>query len=406
MFIPKSSSPEDKKPIPRGPLVSNNTNNKAQAKGSNVLADLEKTIKLSLSDLVPTQKEASNDISDYPSIKKVIEEETEKLHEPRQTELERITEFQSFQPKLKTLSDDELAKLKPVGSEIPEERVEPHVTITHREIVVKRNRWLSTTVIAAITLLVAALSWGGIHIVKARIDAKNNPTISNKEIETARFMQDQSHVDKLALVAQQFLNATSEDDLLKVIHNPQQTAEIIKKYYANRKIDFSNLNFDIGDYRIAKENNKTNILFRVLDDLEKPHVLYVFDGDGGDNPPKVDWEAFVNYSEVEWSELLTQRPTKPVMMRCKIEPDYYFVGLYQEDIWDCYRLSDFYAHESVFAYVKKDSYAGKSLLKKMKKQANSDKPVTTGILKILFDTRAKDNQAIIDEVVSFGLVKE
>lgn len=114
-----------------------------------------------------------------------------------------------------------------------------------------------------------------------------------------------------------------------------------------------------------------------------------------------DWESFVGYSQVPWTELLVRRPRKPVLVRARVSGGDRYEGAFGDaSEWACFRLGDPGGDIEVFAYAKRSSPDAVTLSEKL---AGSETRLAT--LRIRYpDTARQSNQVLLYEFVEPGWV--
>lgn len=149
-----------------------------------------------------------------------------------------------------------------------------------------------------------------------------------------------------------FATAAKPEDFLSLIRDRERVEPLIRKFYTKenpwtplplaKKPDLSSLAVhrsfvvfdmplqDFSTLPIALEQSPTGFL--------------------------VDWESFVAYSELPWSELRQQRPRQPVLLRAVLRPmDYWNMDFPSAATHRCFQLSDKHGDNTLYGYVLKGS---------------------------------------------------
>jgi hypothetical protein len=114
---------------------------------------------------------------------------------------------------------------------------------------------------------------------------------------------------------------------------------------------------------------------------------------------KVDWESWVGWSEMKWSDLRKQKPVEPKLFRVKLEPkDYYNFDFGDDKKWTSYRLGSPDGNDAIYGYVPRNS----DLETRLHSVDQKGQPM---ILHLHFPPNAtSDNQVIIDDVIGQGWI--
>ena len=193
-------------------------------------------------------------------------------------------------------------------------------------------------------------------------------------------------------LAKEFLTATTIDQLLPVVRNPQQAKPRMEREYPDGRIvplgmAAFNPNKELvrGDPELEVSVRLQSFEVRQLSLVETPGGL------------KIDWESWVGWCEMGWPEFFATLPT--VAQECRVvakKVDYYNFGFSDDSKWRSYRLESRTGEQTMFGYVERGSdMDGKIQILPELKQASL-------ILKIRFPAGAKagSKQVLIDEVVN------
>lgn len=196
-------------------------------------------------------------------------------------------------------------------------------------------------------------------------------------------------------VAREFLEATSLEAMLPLVRNPGQAEARMKAFYAASPYSapgLSAFNFDQDEMMAA---NHVSVLVRTADfETQRMAIFQTPDG------KKVDWESWVGWSEMPWSELASDKPAAPKLFRVTLsEVDYYNFDFSDDAKWQSYRLESADREHVVFGYVEKGSALDKSL------NLDADTPRAEMTVLLKFPEGATSaNQVLIESLVAKGWV--
>lgn len=201
---------------------------------------------------------------------------------------------------------------------------------------------------------------------------------------------------KVLEVIEAFLTAPSLADMAQYVREPEQVVPKMEKFYGDEEWMPMTVRYlpDVSEL----QTNGDLVAGKVeINDYQERLIALQRVGDTF----KVDWEAFVGWCEVPWTELARQRPTISFLMRAKLVPDdYYNFDFQNPNDWVCYRLTSADGEHSIYGYVRRNKPLHASISEKLS-QARFLMPT----LKVSFrDTGASLNQVQIDAFVANGWV--
>ncbi len=163
-----------------------------------------------------------------------------------------------------------------------------------------------------------------------------------------------SEVDVLAeaeVLAREFLNASSTEEILPLVRDPQTVAQRIGRIHPDGRIEPRGLSqFNpsgaVG-YRGA---------FASVDALDKDfaplQIAFVQTPEG----LKIDWESFVGWSDMPWEEFVENRPTEPHVFRVTLKQvDYYNFDFSDDTQWQSYSLASPDGEHVLYGYAERGS---------------------------------------------------
>lgn len=186
----------------------------------------------------------------------------------------------------------------------------------------------------------------------AGLDSAADPDPApTQQRDNARFLSDAHSV------ARAFLQATSVEELLKVVDHPEVVAERIKRDHPDGVIEplglgdfsqFSQVRY-VGAYGIVPLRTG-DFQIRIMTFRIYPDEL------------KVDWESWVGWSETAWGEFMEKRPPGAHIFRVKLGAvEYYNFDFTDEQKWQSYRLIGPDDSHSLYGYVERNSLLSSQL---------------------------------------------
>ena len=133
-------------------------------------------------------------------------------------------------------------------------------------------------------------------------------------------------------------------------------------------------------------------------DFEERVISFVETADG----LKVDWEAWVGWSEMPWSEYKSKRPAEPKVFRVVVKPSEYYNRDFSDEVkWKSFRIESPDGLESMYGYAD----AASELAARLKPP--SDTGVMMVVLRLRFpESATSGEQVLIDEILAEGWVLE
>jgi hypothetical protein len=208
---------------------------------------------------------------------------------------------------------------------------------------------------------------------------------------------------------QRFLEADSLEKMAAEVRHPELSRPRMERYYAANPVKPRKKRSESqswSEIRIA-ETEFIRAAWELDDFRIYPVALEIIPG--GD--PKVDWESFVNWSELPWKDFLKTPPDQSVDFRVTVthEPgDQYYNYSFKGRELDlmCFKIEDPERYGSCWAYCDKDSEAASQLLFHLKsarrqRQVNQDGKVAIScILRLRFPPEGrKTNQVMIEKFI-------
>jgi hypothetical protein len=232
---------------------------------------------------------------------------------------------------------------------------------------------------------------------------KNNP-ITNKNLVVSNKLPVKQELAKTATVSvpselllendqkdliRRFVEAKSIEQILPLIRHPEITESKLHKFYPTGNI------LPVGMNRVDFENEgyqpsgiiRAEVTTRDLD----VKTIYLSDGPSG---TKIDWESWVDYSEMNWADFIASKPEQAQRFRVIITPiEYYNFNFKDETKWQSYRISSADGNHLIYGYVEKNS----PLFNTLKTNENCERM----LLMLKFPPGENiNNQILIDQIVT------
>lgn len=208
---------------------------------------------------------------------------------------------------------------------------------------------------------------------------------------------DTEFLTKAEPLAKQFMEATSIQDLLPLVRNPDLAEDRIKKFYPGGKIDAPGISAFNTTSRVLRIGTIIAVMVRNRDFVTKP--LYFFETPSG---IKIDWESWVGWSEVSWDDFKAAKPQNPKLFRVSLSVvQYYNFSFTDEQRWQSYRIKSPDSKHSIYGYVERNS----PLNARLQSSGGMRQIALTLALRFPVDA-SSPNQVIIDNIMAEGWVLE
>ncbi len=207
--------------------------------------------------------------------------------------------------------------------------------------------------------------------------------------------------DNLFKVVEQFLQADNLTALLDTVAARSTLEPVIRDYTARHPLKpLAYLKLRLVSDRHGQPDGDLVVSVILKDGTEQFVDLRLEQG-----RPRVDWASFVAWSEMEWSQFVAERPSKPVLFRVLADESATWGNAFADaKSLLCLRLTHpkNSAEVPLFAYVEKNSATGEELDFLLRQTASRPLKLTLR-LRYPKDPVAAD-QVWIDSVVSAGWV--
>ncbi len=208
---------------------------------------------------------------------------------------------------------------------------------------------------------------------------------------------DQAVLAEAEPLAEKFLAATSVDALLPLVRHPEISGPRMADYYPDGKLEAPGLSRFNATAQVSMLGKLRSIVVVTKNYDAKPLVVTEEPG-----AMKVDWEAWVGWSEMTWEEFRKARPTAGQVFRVTLSPvEYYNFAFSDDRHWQSYRLESPDREHSIYGYVEKGSTLDQRL------RPNADVKSLPLMLSLKFpEDSTADDQVEIDQFVTEGWVEQ
>ena len=189
-----------------------------------------------------------------------------------------------------------------------------------------------------------------------------------------------------------FCSAGDIDAISRLVVAPARVRPLMEDYYSRYPLTSRKV-LEFGVMGLNQAWGRDIIIANYRTDRVGSEVIML---DLTSGKPKVDWESFVAYGEMDWDSFVRAKGEEPTMFRCYATPDtYYAYEFAQKTRYRCVRLRHPKSGHILYGYVRADTPMGPQPL--TEGDATTETPV---ILRIQFPPDAlRDNQVIITEIL-------
>jgi hypothetical protein len=158
----------------------------------------------------------------------------------------------------------------------------------------------------------------------------------------------QSMVLEIESVVKAFLGASSEEEVLLHVRQPDRTAPKLKAWLAGKPYVAPGFREMIGD-SVSATGDKSLLTVTVRTGDFELRQIVLLESEG---TLKVDWESWAGWSEMTWKDFQATRPEDGKWFRVELSAvDYYNFDFKDEDQWVSYRLDSPDGKDSLYGYV-------------------------------------------------------
>ncbi len=257
-------------------------------------------------------------------------------------------------------------------------------------------------------VLLALVAGGAIYAMKgggnatAPIAAGKAPTLEKspaaepEEVEAISRSQPELLAEAEPLV-RKFLTATTVDELLPLVRNPDRTEPRMRERYPDGEIQPAGMSeFDtMGGMMLQGKFASVGVRTANYEDWQ---IVMADTPDG----LKIDWESWADWSDISWKDFLAGKSQEAHVFRVTLIPvDYYNFAFSDDAKWQSYRLESADKEHSMYGYVQRDTVLAERI------RPNADVKSLALMLALKFPENPQSaNQVVIDELVADGWVEE
>ena len=196
-------------------------------------------------------------------------------------------------------------------------------------------------------------------------------------------------------IIKRFMEATSIEEMLPLVRNPEDVGPKMKRQYPDGKIDAPGLSAMTGREPVNYRGKFASLIVRTKDQ-EARQLAFTDTPDG----LKIDWESYVGWSDMTWDEFLETKPIKPQIFRVLVKrTEYYNFNFESDTEWQSYRLISADGEHIVYGYLKQDSPVN------LKVKPDDKKSEVAMLLSLKFRPGEESrNQVVIDRYITDGWV--
>lgn len=154
-----------------------------------------------------------------------------------------------------------------------------------------------------------------------------------------------------------FLDATTVDELISLVRHPEETGGRMRKFYPDGKVEPIGLLSFNSDRRPLTVGQVTKV--QVLTGTQELKAVHIVKTPAG---PKIDWESWTGWSEMNLKEFTRSKPADAREFRVVLgEVAYYNFGFSDDKKWKSYRFSSPDGEASVYGYAEKEGLVAQQL---------------------------------------------
>jgi hypothetical protein len=198
-------------------------------------------------------------------------------------------------------------------------------------------------------------------------------------------------------LARKFLEATTVEELLPLVRNPEVAEARMRGFYPGGKVEPPGMQPLDSGAGVSVRDKLVSLAIRTRD-FEEKSLAFIDTSQG----LKVDWESWAGWSEISWKEFMETKPTTGHVFRVILAPvDYYNFEFTDDQKWQSYRLESPDHEYAVYAYAEKGSILSGRI------HTDRDTKSLNLMLSLKFPAgAASSNQVEIERFVAEGWVEE
>lgn len=229
--------------------------------------------------------------------------------------------------------------------------------------------------------------------------AAAKPEIPPDVVEVPLLMQRPEHelMAEAEPLARKFLDATTIDELLEVVVNPERARQRMQREYPDGQVEAPGMAEFNASSSAAYDGSAVTVAVRTADYASKQLTFVESDG-----ALKIDWESWVGWCDMAWPDFLAKRPSEPQMVRVLVRKVVYYNFDFTDDVkWQSYQLETAGGKRMVYGYVERGSVLDERI------RFDADVKVAPMILTVRFDKGAREGcqEVLIVDKLADGWVE-
>jgi hypothetical protein len=251
-----------------------------------------------------------------------------------------------------------------------------------------------------VVLMVGAAIWSLYNIERSgdlsRVIQEEAKSLLSKEEEEERNAA--RLIDQMEATLRKFHTATTVSSLLPLVRHPERVKPLMEQYYGGKPISINRLR-SIRSMSPLTLNNRADFWLasvRQSDDITKNIILQINE----DGEALVDWETYVCYQPMGWTDYVTKRPAGTTMdFRVYARPDNFLSHEFNNPSqWLCFQLNAQDSDEYLYGYVDSNSEVAEQMLSAI----NQNEGETTSLILRLYipENLEAKRAVIITKIVS------
>jgi hypothetical protein len=198
-------------------------------------------------------------------------------------------------------------------------------------------------------------------------------------------------------LARKFMEATTVQELLPLVRNPELAEARMRGFYPGGKIEPLGMQ-PLGPGAGLSIKDKLIALAVRTRDFEEKALAFIETSQG----LKIDWESWVGWSDISWKEFMATKPTTGHVFRVILAPvDYYNFEFTDDQKWQSYRLESPDHEYALYGYVERGTVMNEKI------HLDRDTKKMNLMLSLKFPLGASsNNQVEIERFVTEGWVEE
>ena len=192
-----------------------------------------------------------------------------------------------------------------------------------------------------------------------------------------------------------FFEVKNVEDFAPLVRNPEVTMPRIRKWYESRPLKFAEVKKIGYQDDIRATGQMAAVLIQLADYSVKAAALEkTVDG------YRVDWESWVGWTELDWDDFFTERPTEPktVLVQCSVDT-YYNRNFRDESKWVSIKMTNPQSYKTLYGYIDRSNPT------LMRHVINMGAGESRAVFKIRYPKDSEvANQVVITEFLTSGWV--